>query len=388
MNDHTTTELPPPVTGARGQVRPDQRDLLLTRQRNRGATRAKLVLLLVVLVAVIGATGYWFVTKDQATTDDAYTDGHAITVAPQVSGTVVTLDVTDNQRVKAGDLLIEIDPRAYVAARDQAQGSLQVAQAQLANARINLEWARVDYPARLAAAQAQLAAARATHFKADADARRQRGLPKQATTQQEIDNAEAALRSADAQVDQAQAGVQQAELVPQYIGQAEAQVKQLEAQVALARAQLDQAELNLSWTKVTAPQDGWITKRNVEQGNYVQSGQSIFSIVTPDIWITANFKESQLARMRAGETVDIGVDAYPDLKLTGHVDSVQLGSGSRFTAFPPENATGNFVKIVQRIPVKIVIDSGMDPNLPLPLGLSVVPTVRLTPPSQAGAAAR
>ncbi len=177
-------------------------------------------------------------------------------------------------------------------------------------------------------------------------------------------------------------------LVPQYIGQAEAQVRQLEAQVSLARAQLDQAELNLSWTRVTAPQDGWITKRNVEQGNYIQAGQSIFSIVTPDIWITANFKESQLDRMRRGETVDISVDAYPDLKLTGHVDSIQLGSGSRFTAFPPENATGNFVKIVQRVPVKIVIDSGMDPNRPLPLGLSVVPTVRLTPPAPANLANR
>ncbi len=378
MNDHTTTtELPPPGTSARGQVRPEQLDLLSPRRRSRRAAHAKWVLLLVVLVAVVGATTYWFFTKDQATTDDAYTDGHAVTVAPQIAGTVVTLDVTDNQRVKAGDVLIQIDPRAYIAARDQAQGSLQVAEAQLANARINLEKARVDYPARLAGAQAQLAAARATQFKADADARRQRGLPRQATTQQDIDSANAGLRSADAQVDQAQAGVQQASLVPQYISQAEAQVKQLEAQVALVRAQLAQAELNLSWTKVTAPHDGWITKRNVEQGNYVQAGQSIFSIVTPDVWITANFKESQLDRMRPGAKVDISVDAYPSLKLTGHVDSLQLGSGSRFTAFPAENATGNFVKIVQRIPVKIVIDSGMDPNLPLPLGLSVIPTVRL-----------
>jgi len=377
MNDHTTTtDLPPPGAGAR--VRPEQLELLSPRRRSRSAAHAKWVLLLIMLVAVAGAAAYWFVTKDEATTDDAYTDGHAITVAPQISGTVVSLDVTDNQRVKAGDVLIQIDPRAYTAARDQAQGSLQVAEAQLANARINLEWAKVDYPAKLAAAQAQLAAARATQFKADADARRQRALPRQATTQQDIDTANAALRSAEAQVDQAQAGVQQAELVPQYIGQAEAQVKQLEAQVALVRAQLAQAELNLSWTKVVAPHDGWITKRNVEQGNYVQAGQSIFSIVTPDIWITANFKESQLDRMRPGEKVDIVVDAYPGLKLTGHVDSVQLGSGSRFTAFPPENATGNFVKIVQRIPVKIVIDNGMDPNLPLPLGLSVVPTVRLT----------
>jgi membrane fusion protein (multidrug efflux system) len=376
MNDHTTTELPPGNT-ARGQVRPDQRDALLTRPRGRRVARAQWVLLLVVLVAVIGATAYWLATKDQATTDDAYTDGHAITVAPQVSGTVVALDVSDNQRVNAGDVLIQIDPRAYIAARDQAQGSLQVAQAQLGNARINLDWARAAYPARLAAAQAQLAAAQATHFKAEADARRQRGLPKQATMQQDVDNAEAALRSADAQVAQAQAGVRQAELVPQYVGQAEAQVKQLEAQVTLARAQLEQAELNLSWTKVTAPQDGWITKRNVEQGNYAQSGQSIFSIVTPNIWVTANFKESQLARMRPGETVDISVDAYPDLKLTGHVDSVQLGSGSRFTAFPPENATGNFVKIVQRVPVKIVIDSALPRDQPLGLGLSVTPKVYL-----------
>ena len=142
------------------------------------------------------------------------------------------------------------------------------------------------------------------------------------------------------------------------------------------KAQLDQAELNLSYaTIITAPQDGWITKRNIEVGNYLQVGASIFSIVTPEVWITANFKESQLNRMRPGQKVSIEVDAYPGLKLDGHVDSVQLGSGSRFTAFPPENATGNFVKIVQRVPVKLIIDRGMDPTLPLPLGLSVVPTV-------------
>jgi membrane fusion protein (multidrug efflux system) len=387
MNDHTTTELP---TGSAARVpgRTDQRDRLLSSQRSLRAARAKWALLVVVLVAVIGATAYWYATKDEATTDDAYTDGHAVTITPQVSGTVVALHVNDNQRVKAGDLVIEIDPRAYVAARDQAQASLQVAEAQLANARISLERAQVDYPARLASAQAQLAAAQASRFKADADERRQRGLPKQATTQQEIDSASAALRSAAAQVEQAQAAVRQADQVPQYIATAEAQVRQLQAQVSLAHAQLDQAVLNLSWTKVTAPQDGWITKRNVEQGNYVQAGQSILSIVTPDIWITANFKESQLDRMRSGQKVDISVDAYPNLKLTGHIDSVQLGSGSRFTAFPPENASGNFVKIVQRIPVKIVIDGGMDPNLPLPLGLSVMPTVHLGPSSGTNATSR
>ncbi len=350
---------------------------LSSRPGRRRAAYAKWVLLLIVLVAAAGAAAQWYLTKDEASTDDAYTDGRAVAIAPQVAGTVVALHATDNQRVKAGDVLLEIDPRAYTAARDQAQGNLQVAEAQLANARINLEWAKQEYPAKLAAAQAALAAARAGHFKAEADERRQRGLPKQATTQQEVDTATAALNTATAQVDQAQAAVRQAELVPQYIGEADAQVRQLEAQVALARAQLDQAMLNLSWTRVTAPQDGWITKRNVEQGNYLQAGQSVLAIVTPEIWITANFKESQLDRMRPGQKVDIGIDAYPHLKLLGHVDSIQLGSGSRFTAFPPENATGNYVKIVQRIPVKILIDAGLDPALPLPLGISAVPTVHL-----------
>ncbi len=366
MNDQiTTTHRPPPLT------RPP-------RPRGRGrAMLARLAVLAIVMLAAAAATEYWYVTRDEASTDDAYTDGRAITIAPQVSGTVVALNVADNQRVKAGDVLLEIDPRAYAASRDQARGSLQVAEAQLANARVALDAARIDYPARLAVAQARLAAAHATEFKADADARRQRSLPRQATSQQDIDSASAALRSADAQVEQAQAAVHQAEIAPQMIAEAEAQVHQLEAQVTLARSQLDQAELNLTWTKIPAPQDGWITRRNVERGNYVQVGQALLSIVTPDIWITANFKESQLARMRPGQRVDISVDAYPKLALTGHVDSIQLGSGSRFTAFPPENATGNFVKIVQRLPVKIVIDHGLRDDMPLPLGLSVVPTVHL-----------
>jgi membrane fusion protein (multidrug efflux system) len=344
----------------------------------RGRTiGARLSLLITLLAGVAVVTGYWYATRDRESTDDAYTDGRSITIAPQVSGTVVALDVTDNQRVKAGDVLIEIDPRTYVAARDQAAANLQIAQAQLDTARLRLETARTEYPARLAQAQAQLAAAEAARFKADADARRQLALPRQATTQQDIDAATASRRSAEAQVAQAKAALQQADMVRQFIAESEAQVRQLDAQVALARAQLDQAALNLSWTKVTAPQEGWVTKRNVEQGNYVQAGQSILALVTPDVWVTANFKESQLHRMRPGQRVDIGIDAYPSLKLTGHVDSIQLGSGARFTAFPAENATGNFVKVVQRVPVKIVIDDGLDPHLPLPLGLSVEPVVRL-----------
>ncbi|HTW72426.1 MAG TPA: HlyD family secretion protein [Acetobacteraceae bacterium] len=368
MNDQPT-----PVRQAAARAPGDE--VTPVRRRTR---LAKVLLLLIVLAAIAGAVGYWYLTRNEATTDDAYTDGNAVTVAPQVAGAVIARDVTDNEHVKAGQVLVEIDPRPYQAARDQAAGALQVAEAQLAAARVNLETARITWPAKLAAAQAQLLAAQAIQFKAQADERRQRSLPKQATTQQDIDNAESALRNANAAVAVAQANLRATDIVRQSIDQAEAQVHQLEGQVALSQAQLAQAELNLEWTKVRAPQDGWVTKRNVDKGNYVQVGEAIMALVTSDVWVTANFKEGQLALMRRGDPVDIDVDAYPDLHLVGHVDSIQLGSGSRFSAFPAENATGNFVKIVQRVPVKIVIDSGLDPNRPLPLGLSVEPVVHLS----------
>jgi membrane fusion protein, multidrug efflux system len=322
-----------------------------------------------------GGIYYWFSTRNLVSTSDAYTDGRAITIAPQVSGLVVSLDVTDNEFVHKGQALIHIDPRQYENDRDSAQGALDVAQHQLAGQKFGAEIARKNFPALLNQARAQLASAQAMEAKAEADDRRQRSLPKAATTQQEIDAAAAALREAQAQVLQTEAQVVQREPVPQQIGQADTQVGQLKGQVEQAQAKLDQALLNLSWTVVTAPQDGWITKRNVEMGNYVTAGQQIFSIVAPEVWITANFKESQLDRIRRGQPVTVKLDAYPDLDLKGHVDSIQLGSGSKFTAFPPENATGNFVKIVQRVPVKIVIDKGLQPDIPLPLGISAVPTV-------------
>jgi membrane fusion protein (multidrug efflux system) len=368
MNDQATDVRPAPArqTPAAAAARAQRRNLA-----------AKLLLLLIVLAALIGAGSYWYLTKDEATTDDAYTDGNAVTISPQVAGEVIERDVTDNQHVKAGQVLLQIDPRPYQAARDQAAGSLQVAEAQLEAARVNRETARIIWPAKLQAAQAQLLAAQAVQFKAKADEQRQRSLPKQATTQQDIDSAEAALRNADAAVAEAEANLRGTQVVAQSIAQAEAQVHQLEGQVALAQARLAQAELNLAWTQVRAPQDGWVTRRNVDKGNYVQVGQSLMALVTSDVWVTANFKEDQLDRMRPGDRVEISVDAYPGLHLVGHVDSIQLGSGSRFSAFPAENATGNFVKIVQRVPVKIVIDRGMDPNRPLPLGISVEPVVRL-----------
>jgi membrane fusion protein (multidrug efflux system) len=345
------------------------------REKRRPAIRK--VAIAVIALLVLGGLYFWISGAGVETTDDAYTDGRAIAISSQVSGQVVSLDVTDNQFVRAGQPLIHIDPRQFIEDRDQARGVLETAKAQLAAQKYAAEIARQNFPAVLLSAQADLASAQANLERRRADFARQKGLPKQASTQQDYDSANAAFQQAQAQVMQAQARVTQATPVSQNIGQAEAQVDQLSGQVDQAQARLNQAELNLSYTVVKAEHDGWITKRNVEAGNYVATGQQIFSIVAPEVWITANFKESQLNTMRPGQAVKIRIDAYPKLDLRGHVDSVQLGSGSKFTAFPAENATGNYVKIVQRVPVKIAIDSGLDPAIPLPLGISAEPVVRV-----------
>jgi membrane fusion protein (multidrug efflux system) len=330
-----------------------------------------------VVIAAIGGTLWWYLTKDQESTDDAYTDGRAVMIAPHVAGYATTLAVTDNQFVHKGDLLVEIERRDLVAVRDQAIGRLAVAKAQLDSARVALEKQRTTAPAQLAQAQGQLQQVRGQLYQAEREFRRQHSIDRAATSEQSIDASTASLQSVQGQVQQAEAQVRQANLVPQDIAQAEAQVQQLEGQVKQEQANLDQAEINLDYTRIVAPQDGWVTKRNVEVGNYLQSGSQIMAIVTPEVWVTANFKETQLDRMRVNQKVRIRVDSYPGLRLEGHVDSLQFGSGTKFTAFPPENATGNFVKIVQRVPVKIVIDRGLDPHRPLPLGISVEPTVLL-----------
>jgi len=345
------------------------------RQKARPIVRIAMVVILIGLIG--GGLWYWQATKGLEDTDDAYTDGRAVTIAPRVTGQVVSLDVNDNQFVHLGDPLIHIDQRDYQAALERAQGQLEAAQGQLAASEQGFAIAKVNFPARLQSAQAELKIAQANLFKAQTDYRRQQNLPRAATTGQQVDYATAALRSAEAQLAQAEASVTEAIPVRPNVEQVGAQVNQLKGTLAQADSAVRQAQLNLEWCVVRAPQDGWITRRNVERGNYVTPGQQIFSIVSPEVWITANFKENQLDQMRPGQKVSITVDAYPSLKLKGHVDSVQLGSGSKFTAFPPENATGNFVKIVQRVPVKIVIDSGLDPNIPLPLGISVEPTVTL-----------
>ncbi len=348
--------------------------------RGRRRSRRPLVLGIAGLVAaVLIAYGvyHYLSHRDLVSTDDAYTDGYIVAVAPRVSGQVVSLDVVDNQFVHKGDALIHIDPRPFMLDRDGAKGRLDSDKAQIANQKLGVEISKKNFPAALQLAQANLLSAKSNLQLQDANNNRQKNLPRQATTQQEVDTTASSYQQAEAQVAQAQARVVQAEPVQQNIGQSESQLGQLTGVAEQDEAQLGQAELNLEFTVVRAQQDGWVTRRNVNAGNYVTSGTQIMSLVTPDIWVTANYKETELDGMRPGQRVRISVDAYPDLDLQGHVDSIQRGSGSRFSAFPAENATGNFVKIVQRVPVKIVIDSGLKPEEPLPLGASVVPVVTL-----------
>ena len=348
--------------------------------QGRRRSRRPLIITIAVIVALLLVAFfvyYYLSNRGKAGTDDAYTDGYVVAVAPRVSGQVVSLDVVDNQYVHKGDPLVHIDPRPFTFSRDQAKGNLDALKAQIANQKLGVEIAKKNFPASLQLAQANLLSAKANLNLQESNNRRQQNLPKQATTQQEVDTTTSGQQQAEAQVAQAQARVTQAEPVQQSIGQSQQQVDQLQGQAEQAQAQLDNAELNIEFTVVRAAQDGWVTRRNVDAGNYVTSGTQIMSLVTPDVWVTANFKETELDGMVPKQPVTISVDAYPNLKLTGHVDSIQHGSGSRFSAFPAENATGNFVKIVQRVPVKIVIDSGLNRDEPLPLGVSVEPTVVL-----------
>ena len=336
-----------------------------------------IILAVVVVLAIIGGLIYWLLTRNLEDTDDAYTDGNAVSIAPKIAGYVTELDIDDNTFVHAGDVMLRIDDRDYITARDQAIANLALARAELVSAQLDLEISRVRAPAQQLQAQAQLTQARANQTLAAVTYRRQHEVDQRATTQTNVDQANAQLQANGAQVASADAQVRVADLVQQNIAESEAAVAQREAQVKQAEANLEQAEVNLSYTIIRAPQDGHVTRRNVQLGTFVQAGQQAFYLVTPALWVVANFKETQLTRIRPGQHVTITVDAYPALKLRGHVDSIQAGSGDRFSTFPAENATGNYVKIVRRVPVKIIVDDGFDKNQGLPLGISVSPTVHI-----------
>ena len=334
----------------------------------RGKAASFLGLALVLTALAGGGVYYWLSQLHFESTDDAFIDGHVSQVSPQIAGRVVALLVADNQLVAAGQELVTIDPRDMQVRLDQALANRAQAAAQLAQAWATLGIRRSD----LGQAQAQVTVAQADLYQAQHDLSRYEAINPRAITRQLLDNATASQRSTAAKLEasrQAVAGMQ-AQIVA-----AQAAVDAAMAAVHTGDANVADARLQLSYTHVVAPAPGRVTRRTVEVGNYISPGQSLLAIVQPGMWVTANFKETQLAQMCPGQPVRIYMDAFPDAALHGHVDSFQTGTGSVFSALPAENATGNYVKVVQRLPVKILFDGPEAARWPLAPGLSVTPSV-------------
>ena len=387
----------------------------------------------VLVVAAIGLGAWFWLNAGRESTDDAQVDAPVTQVAARVGGTITKVEVNDNQRVERDAVLVELDPRDYQVAVDKARAELADAEASAIAARSNvpitsttaasnvttarggivqaqggvaaaereLDAAR----ARQTTAQARVREAEATAAKAARDVERLRGLlAKDEVSQQQFDTlvaaadaqkagldsarsqvaeAEAGIRVAESKVIQARAGSEQAhaelrtaETAPQQVSMIKARAAAADARVQQARANLAQAELNLQYATVKAPARGVISKKGLNPGQVVQPGQPLLALVQlDDVWVTANFKETQLKDVRAGQRATVKVDALGGRSFNGKVDSIAGATGARFSLLPPENATGNFVKIVQRVPVKIVLDSGQDPEHLLRPGLSVTPTV-------------
>jgi membrane fusion protein (multidrug efflux system) len=422
-----------------------------------------LVLVIAAVVLIVGAAiglRYWLYARSHESTDDAFIDGHIIQISPKASGYVARVYVDDNQQVKAGDLIVELDARDYQARLELAKTALDAALAKEKEARTSVSLTRATGSANVAqatatvrrarsgvesaragaassqsragqassavsTAQANLEQARAQVLAAEAEATRAKAdvdryqllFAKDEISKQQLDQAVATTDKANAQLDSArqrvvaataqvsearsaqsaaletarqgqtqiggaEAGVSealgrlaQANIAPQQLAVSEAQSETAGATTEQLRAKVDQAELELSYTKIYASEAGRVTRKAVEEGALVQIGQPLLAIVPGNVWVTANFKESQVGRMAPGQPVDISVDAYPDKVFKGRVDSIQAGTGARFSLIPPENATGNYVKVVQRVPVKIVFDEPPDPKHMLAPGMSVVPEV-------------
>ena len=402
------------LSGKEGQKVTPTQEKVTPEVTPRSGPRTKLVIALIFLVvAGVAVYALYMHYRDRVSSDDANVDGHISAIAPKITGNVIEVAVLDNQEVKAGQVLVRIDPRDYQAAVDvakaavaQAEGQLQaasvavpwvnsttesgtsVADAQLADSQTEVERARASYDqantSDIAYAQANVGSKQAANERAQADLARMKPLVEKAEiSQQQFDAYAAAAKMADSDLRAAQeklmsaqkdAAIRKAALdsALSKVNTAKAQVASTQANrkqvavrtadaataraaLAAARARLEAAELTLSYTNITAPVDGVVTRKSVEVGQMVQPGQGLMTTITPDVWVTANFKETQLADVKQGQKAEIHVDMYGK-SVFGHVDSIADATGSRMSLLPPENATGNFVKVVQRIPVKILVD--------------------------------
>jgi membrane fusion protein (multidrug efflux system) len=409
-------------------------ELANEKRTSRRARKLGRVLVLVLIVAVLAVAGYyvWRHFNTYETTDDAQIDGHINAISARISGYVSEVLVTDEKYVNAGDVLVRIDPKDYEAALAKAEADLADAQAALETSRIDIpitntntasqlktaNSGRVDSVAFLSGAERQLAAAQArvesaraqvreaqaNLSKANDDVRRYKLLvdkdeiarqqydtavsaaaAAQATldartaavreAEQKLVVAQSAIEQARTKIDQADASIESALTAPKQVAVSETRAKSALAQVAQRRALVQQAKLNLSYCTVVAPVTGIVGKKTVELGENVSPGEQLMAVVPlDDVWITANFKETQLSRMNPGQRVKFSVDAYGK-EYTGRVEAIGGASGSRFSLLPPENATGNYVKVVQRVPVRIDLDPGQNDDHRLRPGLSVDPKV-------------
>lgn len=345
-----------------------------------------------VLVLVLGtwAVRRYLYSRHHVTTDNAQIDGHITVIAPRISAFISRVLVDDNEHVRQGDTLVVLDDRDLEVELQQAEAELRDAQAAVGSkgragqAEAQLQATR----AQAASATATVAAAESQYKKAAADLERYRGLAAQKIiSAQQLDAAQAAFEAAAANL---QAVRKQAAAAGSQVSASGAALRGADARLAAAQAAVDNAKLQLSYARITAPTDGVIAKRTAEAGALVQPGQSLMSIVPDrDVWVTANLKETQLANVRTGDPVEFTVDAYPGRTFSGKVESLSPATGARFSLLPPDNATGNFTKVVQRVPVKIAVDATGDSTHPLRPGMSVdvdIATGRRSSPPTSSAA--
>jgi membrane fusion protein (multidrug efflux system) len=347
-----------------GEARKAQPFLDRMRRRRRGI----LIITALIIAAIVGTVAYWLNTSGYESTDDAFIDARTVSISAQVGAAIVEVPVSDNQLVEPGAVLVRLDDRDFRAQVDTANAQIAQAKANIANidAQVAAQQARIDQ-ADKQTAQTQAALT----FAQQQEARYTQLVNKGAGTVEAAQQYASNLLQAQANLAAAQAN---AVATQKQLPVLEAQREVAQAQLEQAHATREQAQANLSRTVITAPVAGRVTRLTAAKGNYAAVGQALMMFVPREVWVTANFKETQLLAMRPGDPVEIRIDTYPGRIFKGHVDSIQAGSGPAFSLLPPENATGNFVKIVQRVPVKIVFEA--PPDVLLGPGMSVVPTVR------------
>jgi membrane fusion protein (multidrug efflux system) len=344
-----------------GEVTADTREESKKGPSSGKRKKAGLVLLVVGLMATILIVFFWTRSKTHITTDNAFVEARVFAISSRIPGTVAAIEVDDNQKVQRGDLLLTLDPSDY--------------RTQVINSSALLEMAKnetsADY-AKIEESRAGITLAKTKADQAAVDLRRGEALlQKDVISHDQFDRLVTAHKAALAVLKEAEEQLRRNEATVGISG-----TGKKDARIAQRKALLEQAELNLSYTRIVAPADGYITRKSVEPGNNISAGQPLMAIVALDEpWVVANYKESQLSHVRPGQDVIFELDAYPGRQFRGKVDSIMAGTGAAFSLLPPENATGNYVKVVQRIPVKIIIDKSSDPEHFLRVGMSVVPTI-------------